>query len=317
MKDEGGIPEIQLVVGLGNPGPEYEGSRHNIGFAVVEALAQHYSGGDWRAESTHREVVVEINGRPVVLACPSTFMNRSGQAVGALFERLALMPHEVLVVVDDVDLRLGRMRIRPQGGPGTHNGLRDISQAVGNAYPRLRVGVGGADAGTDLAAYVLSPFPDSERPMFERVVGQAVAAVEVAVSEGVGPAMNRFNGVIIDVSQMEGPAGGKVWDLGSLIPTRTAEWCVVEGVVIVECPRPGGMGPRYWASWYRWWTGPQRIRLDPIGSSAWLRVDGATTLGGIVDALGAEMPDDRELLVARLDLFVRTLASQGLLRLGR
>ncbi|RLE33918.1 MAG: aminoacyl-tRNA hydrolase [Acidobacteria bacterium] len=312
MKDE-----IQLVVGLGNPGPEYEGSRHNIGFAVVEALAQRYSGGDWRTESTHREVVAEINGRPVVLACPSTFMNRSGQAVGALCERLALTPHEVLVVVDDIDLRLGRMRIRPQGGPGTHNGLRDISQAVGDAYPRLRVGVGGADAGIDLAAYVLSPFPDAESAMVERVVEQAVAAVEVAVTEGVGPAMNRFNGSIVDVPQVEDPAAGKIWDLGSLTPTRTAEWCVVEDVVIVECPKPGGRGPKYWGAWCRWWTGPQRIRLDAVGSSAWLRIDGATTLGGIVDVLGAEMPDDRDLLVARLDLFVRTLASQGLLRLGR
>ncbi len=307
--------EIQLIVGLGNPGEDYRGSRHNIGFAVVEALARHHSAGEWRILSTHREVVAEIGGRPIVLACPSTFMNRSGQAVSALIERSGLTPHEVLVVVDDVDLRLGRMRLRPRGGPGTHNGLRDISEAVGDAYPRLRVGVGGADAGTDLAAYVLSPFRDTERAMVERVVEQAVDAVEVAVSEGVGPAMNRFNGLVVDDPQLEDPVARKIWDLGSLTPERTAEWCVVEDVVVVECPRPGGRGPKYWGAWCRWWTGPQRIRLDPIGSTAWRRMDGAITLGTIVDAMAAEMPEDRERLVARLDLFVRTLASQGLLRL--
>jgi len=309
--------EIQLIVGLGNPGPEYEGSRHNIGFTVVEALAQRHSTGAWLAEKTHRELVAEIDGCPVVLACPSTFMNRSGQAVSALTERSGLMPSQVLVVVDDIDLRLGRMRLRSRGGPGTHNGLRDISELIGDDYPRLRVGVGGADAGTDLAAYVLSPFPDTEKPMVERVVEKAVDAVEVAVSEGVGPAMNRFNGVVVDDPQVDDPTVGKIWELGSLIPSRTAEWCEVEDIVIVECPRPGGRGLRYWGAWCRWWTGPQRIRLDPIGSTAWRRMDGATTLGTIVDAMAAEMPDDREQLVARLDLFVRTLASQGLLRLGR
>ncbi|MEN8164544.1 MAG: aminoacyl-tRNA hydrolase [Acidobacteriota bacterium] len=309
--------EIRLVVGLGNPGPEYEGSRHNIGFVVVESLARQFGVGEWVSERTHREVTAEIGGRPVILACPSTFMNRSGRAVSALIERSGLTTEEVLVLVDDVDLRLGRMRLRPKGGPGTHNGLRDISEAVGDAYPRLRVGVGGADAGTDLAAYVLSPFPDTERTMVERVVEQAAAAVEAAVSEGVGPAMNRFNGMVVGDPQVEDPAAGKLWELGPLTPHRTAEWCVVEDVVVVECPRPGGRGPKHWGAWCRWWTGPQRIRLDTIGSTAWHRMDGATTLGAIVDAMAAEMSDDREHLVARLDLFVRTLASQGLLNIER
>ena len=309
-------PEIQLIVGLGNPGDEYRGSRHNIGFSVVETLARDHGAVEWRTEGTHREVTAEIGGRAVILACPTTYMNRSGLAVGALVDRSGLSPEEVLVVVDDIDLQLGRMRIRRRGGPGTHNGLRDISEAVGDDYPRLRVGVVGVDTGADLAAYVLSPFPDTERAMVEKVVEQAVAAVQVAVSKGVGPAMNRFNGAVVGDPQVNDPPAGKLWELGSMTPSRTAEWCVVEEVVIVECPRPGGTGPRHWGAWYRWWTGPQRIRLDSIGSSAWLRIDGETTLVEIVDALAAQMPDDRELLVARLDLFVRTLASQGLLKLN-
>ena len=307
--------EIQLIVGLGNPGPEYEGSRHNIGFSVVEALARHHASGEWRIFSTHREVVAEIGGRPVVLACPSTFMNRSGEAVTALMESSGLTPHEVLVVVDDVDLQLGRMRLRLRGGLGIYNGLWDISEVVGDDYPRLRVGVVGADRGPDLAAYVLSPFPDDEGLMVGRVVEQAVSAVEVAVSDGMQPAMNRFNGMVVAEPQAERP-DGPIWDIGPLTPKRTAEWCVVEDVVIVECPRPGGRGPKHWGAWCRWWTGPQRIRLDPVGSTAWHRMDGESTLGAIVDAMAVEMPDDREQLVARLDLFVRTLASQGLLRLG-
>lgn len=308
-------PGIQLIVGLGNPGEDYRQSRHNIGFAVVEAVAQRYAAGGWRTETTHREAAAQIGGRPVVLAQPSTFMNRSGQAVSALIERSGLTPSEVLVVVDDVDLSLGRMRIRRRGGAGTHNGLRDISEAVGDDYPRLRVGVGGADVGTDLAAYVLSPFPDDEMEMVERVVEQATAAVEVAMSQGVGTAMNRFNGVVVDDPRDQGPTARPVWDLGPLRPSRLAEWCSVDDDVIVECPRPQGRGLRYWGAWYGWWTGPQRIRLDGIGSTAWRRMDGRTTLGGIVDALAAEMPDDREHLVTRLDLFVRTLVGQGLLRL--
>ncbi len=309
--------EIQLIVGLGNPGEDYRGSRHNIGFAVVEALARHQATGEWRIFSTHREVVAEIGGRPVVLARPSTFMNRSGEAVTALIERSSLSPNEVLVVVDDIDLRLSRMRFRRRGGAGTHNGLRNICEAVGDDYPRLRVGVGGADAGTDLAAYVLSPFPDHETGMVERVIEQAVAAVEVAVSEGVGPAMNRFNGLVVGESPAGAAAPRLAWDLASVTPLRVAEWTSVDDDVVVECPRPIGRGLKNLGAWIRWWTGPQRIRLDGVGCRAWLRMDGQTTLGEIAEGLAEEMPEDCEMLVARIDLFVRTLASQGLLRLGR
>lgn len=310
-------PEIQLIVGLGNPGEDYRGSRHNIGFAVVEALARRHATGEWRTEGTHREVTAEIGGRPVVLACPLTFMNRSGQAVSLLTERDDVTPHQALVVVDDVDLGLGRMRLRRRGGAGTHNGLRNISEFIGDDYPRLRVGVGGADAGTDLAAYVLSPFPESEKAMVERVVEQAMAAVEVAVTEDVGVAMNRFNGLVVADPHSEDQADEKTWELELLRPIQTTEWCVVDDVVVVECPRPRGRGPKSWGDWCRWWTGPHRIRLDPIGSAAWHRMDGSTTLGAIVDAMAVEMPDDREHLVARLDLFVRTLVSQGLLNVER
>lgn len=307
--------EIQLIVGLGNPGEQYQGSRHNIGFAVLQALGDRYAVDQWSEERTHLEATVEIGGRPVVLACPSTFMNRSGQAVKALVDRIGLTPAEVLVVVDDVDLALGRMRIRPKGGAGTHNGLRDICETVGDRFPRLRIGVGGAVPGSDLAAYVLSAFPDSEMQMVSRVVDQAADALEVAVNEGVNPAMNRFNGMVVEEIDDQSPPVQKIWKRSQLIPIRLASWISVDQVIIVECPRPEGRGWQHWTQWFRWWMGPQRIRLDEVGGAVWGRMDGVTALGEIADALADEMPDDREHLIARIDLFVQTLASQGLLRL--
>lgn len=310
-------PQIQMIVGLGNPGDVYQGSRHNIGFAVVERLAQRFADGAWNTQATYREAEATIGGRSVVLACPLTFMNRSGQAVTALMARSGLALPEVMVVVDDIDLALGRMRIRKKGGAGTHNGLRDISDAEGDDYPRLRVGVGvgGGDAGADLAKFVLAPFPDDEKPMVERVIEQAVAAVEAAVCQGVSPAMNHFNGSIVENPQEESQEVRRIWDLGRMTPSQLAPWTAIDDVIVVECPRPGGHGFKYWSEWFRWWMGPQRIRLDTVGSAIWLGMDGTTSLASIVDRLAEEKPDDREHLVARVDLFVRTLASQGLLRL--
>ncbi len=309
-------PKIQLVVGLGNPGEEYRGSRHNIGFAVVEALAERHGAGNWRTEATYRDVVAEIGGRPIVLAKPSTFMNRSGQAVNALIESSGLTPPEVLVVVDDIDLALGRLRFRRDGGPGTHNGLRDICSKIGERFPRLRVGVRGADVWTDLAAYVLSPFPEDEGPLVGRVVSHCADSVETAVNFDLQTAMNRFNGVRVEGREVQDPSAGQSWTLAGVCPERLAQWVEVDGAVVVECLRPTVRGLKSLGVWFQWWTGPQRIRLDEIGSAVWLRLDGRVSLGQVAEALSEEMPDDREHLVGRIDLFVRTLASQGVLRLG-
>jgi len=309
-------PQIQLVVGLGNPGKEYRGSRHNIGFAVVEALAERHGAGDWRIEATHRETIAQIGGRPVVIAQPSMFMNRSGQAVAALIKGTDLTPAEILVIVDDIDLALGRLRFRRDGGPGTHNGLRDICSEVGEGFPRLRVGVRGADVWTDLAAYVLSPFPENEGPMVGRVISHCVDSVETVVNNDIQTAMNRFNGVRIEEQEAQAPTPTPAWPLAEVCPQRLAQWVEADGAVVVECLRPTVRGLKGIGAWLSWWTGPQRIRLDQVGSAVWLRLDGQVSLGQVAELLSEEMPDDREHMVGRIDLFVRTLASQGVLRLS-
>ena len=184
--------EVHLVVGLGNPGAEYAGTRHNIGFRVVDELARRGAVARWLRHAASRVAAVEL-GRSVVLAKPETFMNRSGTAVLSLATSLALEPPSILVVADDVDLPLGRLRLRRNVGPGTHNGLRDVVAILGTGFPRLRVGVRGALPWDDLADYVLAPFEADERDRAEQAASRAADAVEAAVLEGLGPAMNRFN----------------------------------------------------------------------------------------------------------------------------
>jgi len=306
---------IQLIVGLGNPGEDYLGSRHNIGFSVVDALVRRHAATQWKMAETHRETVIRVDGHDIVLACPLTFMNRSGLAVQALIDGAGCRLAEVLVIVDDIDLELGRLRFRRKGGPGTHNGLRSICEVVGVDFPRLRVGVRGSDVWTDLAAYVLSPFPESEVPLVDRVVSQCATAVETAVVSGVVEAMNRFNGLRVEVPEdrvVDEKADGAWADAR---PSRLAEWVEVDGNVVIECLRPSGWGLKKLTEWFRWWMGPQRIRLDAIGSAIWRRLDGSMTLGQVVEELAETMGDNGEHLANRVDLFVRTLVGQGLLRI--
>jgi len=183
---------VELVVGLGNPGAEYALTRHNIGFRVVDELARRGGAARWTRRASSRVVAAEL-GRRVVLAKPETFMNRSGAALLALATSLGLPPPSILVVADDVDLPLGRLRLRRDGGPGTHNGLRDVVAAVGTGFPRLRVGVRGETPWEDLADYVLAPFSPDELEPADRAVVRAADAVETALLEGLAPAMERFN----------------------------------------------------------------------------------------------------------------------------
>lgn len=137
-------------------------------------------------------VVAEI-GVLVVLARPLTFMNRSGEAADRFLSHFGFGSDGLLVVVDDVDLGLGRLRIRPAGGPGTHNGMRSLCQSLGSAFPRLRVGVRGGEVRGSLADYVLSPFASDEQERAEAVINRAADAVEVAIGNGLDCAMNEFN----------------------------------------------------------------------------------------------------------------------------
>lgn len=187
----------KIVVGLGNPGDGYASTRHNIGFQVASRLAKR-AGLDFSVKAADSRIAEgQLGGRRVVIARPQTFMNDSGRAVGKLLERYRLDPSDVLVVCDDVDLPLGRVRIRQRGGAGTHNGMRSVVGEIGESFPRVRCGVAPADPQTemsgDLAEYVLEPFPADERERAGAMVARAAEAIEVAIRDGVPAAMDRFN----------------------------------------------------------------------------------------------------------------------------
>jgi PTH1 family peptidyl-tRNA hydrolase len=186
---------IGAVVGLGNPGVEYAGGRHNIGFRVVDEIARRWRLDVWR--SRYRSKLVRRGGgRPTYLVKPQTYMNLSGDAFALFCEGEDLVPAECLVVVDDVDLALGQLRLRPRGGPGTHNGLRSIVEAVGEEFPRLRLGIRGEHAWDDLAEYVLAPFEPDELKVVDEMVARAADCVEAALRVGVGRAATQFNQVV-------------------------------------------------------------------------------------------------------------------------
>ena len=183
---------MKLVVGLGNPGRQYAGTRHNVGFDVIDALAERHRL-DW-ASAPANAVIAKWRAASVLLAKPLTFMNLSGHAVGELLRFYKIDPVDLLVVVDDVNLEVGRLRARPSGSAGGHNGLKSLVGAFGTEeFARLRVGVGRGDARRDLADHVLAKFDPEERTIVAEAVGRAADAVELFVAEGIGPVMNRFN----------------------------------------------------------------------------------------------------------------------------
>ena len=188
----------KLVVGLGNPGREYDGTRHNIGFAVLDRLAEKLDCSfrrKWRFSAHVAEAVTRGAGK-VTLAKPGTYMNRSGSAVNALLSWLKIEPVQMLVVVDDADLPLGQVRLRASGGSGGHNGLRSIIETLGGnkEFARLRVGIGRtAPLGTDITGHVLGKFAGPEREAADKAVATAVEAIECCLHDGLTDAMNRFN----------------------------------------------------------------------------------------------------------------------------
>jgi peptidyl-tRNA hydrolase, PTH1 family len=187
---------IKLLVGLGNPGPKYQGTRHNIGFAVVDELARRASVGFESAPVD--ALIARIRtpngiGDPVMLAKPLTFMNRSGEAVGGLMRYFKVAPADVLVIVDEVQLPLARLRARPRGSAGGHNGLKSIVEHMGQDFARLRVGVGRGDARRDLADHVLAKFDQDEADEVRAMMERAADAAETFIASGIEAVMNRFN----------------------------------------------------------------------------------------------------------------------------
>jgi peptidyl-tRNA hydrolase, PTH1 family len=185
----------KLVVGLGNPGSKYDGTRHNIGFEVVDRLARGGSGASFSRKFDGQLAEAEIDFRRVLLLKPETFMNLSGRSVRQAVQFYKLDPAaDLLVVCDDLSLPLGKLRIRPGGSDGGQKGLRDIAAQLGtDQYARLRIGLG--DRGPiDASDFVLTRFRAAERPIIDDALIAATQAVAVWVSQGTAAAMNRFNG---------------------------------------------------------------------------------------------------------------------------
>ena len=193
--DETPPDALMMVVGLGNPGSEYARHRHNIGFQVVNTLAGAHSLVFARRKGTKAHIAEgRVGSRPVLLAKPQTFMNLSGQAVGRLSRAHHIPPERILVVYDDLDLPLGRLRLRPEGSSGGHKGMRSIIESLGTqAFPRLRVGIDRPVGRADPIDYVLHPFAREEQALVTETVARAVAAVECWLWEGIAAAMARFN----------------------------------------------------------------------------------------------------------------------------
>jgi len=184
----------RIVVGLGNPGPRYARTRHNAGFLAVEALAA--AAGILLRQQRHGALVGEgrIGGRRCLLALPQTFMNRSGESVRRILDFTGAAVADLLVVTDDLDLPLGRLRLRRGGGAGGHRGLASILDHLGDqGFARLRIGIGRPPERVPAEAYVLQDFAAGERPLLDEALTRAREAAEAVIAEGLDAAMNRFN----------------------------------------------------------------------------------------------------------------------------
>lgn len=187
-----------LIAGLGNPGPRYAGNRHNIGFMAVEQLARAHDIKLGRGRYNTRLGEGRIAGRPVLLVQPQTFMNRSGDAIRPLAAYYRVEPASILVIYDEIDLPLGTLRLREQGGTGGHNGMKSVVNHLGQGFPRLRLGVDRPTGRIDPAAYVLQDFASDERPVVAEMLREAQEAIETFLREGIDLAMTRHNGSVLE-----------------------------------------------------------------------------------------------------------------------
>jgi len=185
---------IRLVAGLGNPGPEYAATRHNIGFMVVDQLAAQFGSAWEKSVPQTREDALLARCGAVLLVKPLSFMNRSGYPVFAVAQFYKIEPQEILVTLDDFALPLGRLRLRARGGSGGHNGLDSLIAQFGTEeIPRLRIGIGAVVPREASADYVLSRFFDEEKPIVRSTIDRAVEALKCAIDNGLVSAMNTFN----------------------------------------------------------------------------------------------------------------------------
>jgi len=185
---------MRLIIGLGNPGPEYQWTAHNLGFLAVDELANRSSIRVERPEAQALVGLGKLAGNDVILAKPQTYMNLSGNSVGRLMDKYEVDPGELLVLFDEVDLPWGMIRIGERGSPGTHNGAKSVTSALGTPeFARLRLGCGPDHPVGDLAAYVLRPMKKNELEVAAEMVATAADAVELLLAQGIAAAMNKFN----------------------------------------------------------------------------------------------------------------------------
>lgn len=190
-----------LIVGLGNPGRNHAFNRHNVGFMAVDKLALAQGIDLRRVQSKAIVGNGRLAERAVILAKPQTFMNLSGEAVGALASFYRIPPRAVLVVYDELDIPFGVIRLREKGGAGGHNGMRSVIQHLGNDFPRLRLGIGRPPGRMDPAAYVLQDFGRDELPLVSEMLATAGQAIASFVRDGIDLTMSRFNGPVEGATQ--------------------------------------------------------------------------------------------------------------------
>ena len=192
---DGDPRRVRVIVGLGNPGPKYARTRHNVGFEILDRLAERL-GGAWSSQASLKADVAvgTLDDLTVVLAKPTTFMNASGEAIAALIERTHTPLDQLLVVYDDMDLPLGTLRLRARGGPGTHNGMRSVVSSLDDTgFARLRVGISQAGR-TKAIDHVLGEFDPEEAPVVDAAIDRAVEATQLWACDGPEVAANKFNG---------------------------------------------------------------------------------------------------------------------------
>jgi PTH1 family peptidyl-tRNA hydrolase len=213
------IRSMRIILGIGNPGAEYDGSRHNLGFAVVDELARRHAPegwtSKWKSLAAQWRPSAEWGVDRVLLLKPQTFVNLSGEAALSAMSFHQLTPLDLLVVVDDLTLPLGTLRLRADGSAGGHNGLRDIEARIGKAYPRLRLGMGPMPPGANQVGFVLSRFAPEQRATAEDMVRRAADCAEGWVREGVAVAC-RFNGPAAGAEKPQAEGGKR--EAGSAKP---------------------------------------------------------------------------------------------------
>lgn len=201
---------IRLIVGLGNPGEEYVRSRHNAGFAMIDAFLEKAPKSNFAKIHGCKSFYWRgaYAGKPLFLQKPWTYMNLSGEAVALLANSEQIQPEEIMVVYDDMDLPLGKLRIRKNGGSGGHNGINSIIDCLGTEnFPRLRFGIGKMENGRGSAGFVLSEFTEEEKPLFEKVRNAAADAMILCLRRGISMAMNVYNAK--DFAETEEEKSGK------------------------------------------------------------------------------------------------------------